>query len=84
MTTHVMAVCCAAPDRPGAGHFTNLLGHHPDPVHCRQCGKQYSIDYDPSDLSRIVPFEEKLLVAAQNAVNDNHPWHGNYVNVGEI
>jgi hypothetical protein len=84
MATHITAICCAAAERPGAAHVTSLNGHHPQLPRCSECGKQYSVDYNPSDLGRISAFEEKLLLAAQRAVDANHPQHTIYVDIREV
>jgi hypothetical protein len=84
MKSRVTATCCAAPERPGAAHVTNLLGHHPQKMHCSVCGKEYSVDYNPSDMNRIPDFESRLLLAAQRAVDDSHPLHSSYVKIQEI
>lgn len=82
--TRIIATCCAAPEGPGAAHATNLLGHHPQKVRCRICEKEYSVDYNPSDLGRVADFEWRLLLAAQEAVDNNHETHGIYVDIREI
>jgi hypothetical protein len=65
----VSAYCCAA------GQSTSLTGKHPQPVSCGECGKVYSIEYSPADAGRIQDFERRLL-AAQDAVNDDHQMDG--------
>jgi hypothetical protein len=45
------------------------------------CAKEYAVDYNPSDLGRIAAFEEKLLAAAQRAVDASHPLHPIYVDI---
>ena len=84
MKSRIIATCCAAPERPGAAHTTTLLGHHPERVRCSICEKEYSVDYNPSDSSRVKDFEHRLMLAAQSAVDHNHPAHGIYVEVREI
>lgn len=83
-TTHITAICCAAADRPGAAHTTNLNGHHPQVLRCSECSKEYSVDYNPSDELRIANFKERLLAAAKQAVDESHPLHPIYVDVHEV
>lgn len=83
-TTFVQAVCCEVTNRPGVAHVTSLSGHLPERVKCADCGKEYSIDFDLADLNRIVDYANRLVVAAQRAINESHPVHGNYVNVTQI
>jgi hypothetical protein len=84
MATYTTAICCAATDRPGAAHVTSLTGHHPRLLRCSECVKEYSVDYNPSDLGRIPTFEGKLLLAAQRAVDASHPQHPIYVDIHEV
>jgi len=48
------------------------------------CGKEYFVDYSPSDLGKIATFEEKLLAAAQRAVDAKHPLHPIYVDIHKV
>jgi len=84
MATQVTATCCAAADRPGVVYATSLTGHATRPVRCSVCGKEYAVDYNPSDLGRIAAFEEKLLAAAQRAVDARHPLHPIYVDIHKV
>jgi len=84
MATHVTAICCAVADRPGAAHVTSLTGHHPRLLRCSECGKEYSVDYNPPDLGRIATFEGKLLLAAQRGIDASHPQHAVYVDIHEV
>jgi hypothetical protein len=83
----ITAICCAPPDRSGAAHTTNLLGHLQVNVKCAQCGREFSVDYNPRDLQRIPDFETRLLAAAQKAVDSSHraPMHGGpYLNIEQL
>jgi len=84
MATRVTATCCAVADRPGAVYATSLTGHATRPVKCSVCGKEYLVDYYASDLWRIAAFEQKLLAAAQRAVDARHPLHPIYVDIREV
>jgi hypothetical protein len=84
MKDRVTATCCATPERRGAGHTTTLLGHHQQKLHCATCSKEYSVDYNPTDMKRIADFEKRLLQAAQTAVDKSHPSHTPYVDIREI
>jgi hypothetical protein len=83
-TTHITAICCAAAERPGAAHTTTLNGHHPQVLRCSECGKEFSVDYNPADALRIANFQERLLEAAKHAVDASHPLHPIYVDVHEV
>jgi hypothetical protein len=64
-----------------------LLGHLQVNVKCAQCGREFSVDYNPHDLQRIADFETRLLAAAQKAVDSSHraPMHGGpYLNIEQL
>jgi hypothetical protein len=59
-------------------------GHLPDVLKCIDCGKEYTVDYNPADRNRIADFENRLRTAAQQAIDNSHPFHGNYVEITEL
>jgi hypothetical protein len=72
MKNTIDAKCCAAAERPGTAHFSNLRGHHPQKLQCVTCGKEYSVDYNPADQNRVADFDRRLIATAQKATNDDH------------
>ena len=82
--TFIQAVCCAVSNQPGVANGTTLNGRLPETVKCAECGKEYVVEYNATDMNRIIDFANKLVVAARHAVNQSHPHHGNFVTVNQV
>jgi hypothetical protein len=86
MKEKVQAFCCIVPSRPGAVAWTTLLRHHYQRIRYHTCGQEYSTDYNPADLVRIPDFENRVLIAAEQAVNCNHSGQprAQFVSIDEV
>ena len=84
--TVIQATCCEVSTRPGVAHVTNLPGHLPGILKCGQCGKEYRVDYNPYDATRIADFKNRLRAEAQRAVDASHPMHPvtGYIQISRI
>lgn len=66
------AACCLISSKPGVAHVTNLGARLSHSVKCASCDAEYSVDCEPSEFGRIKDYEEKLLMTAQQKVNESH------------
>jgi len=74
----VKAMLWAVSDRPGA-QDSSTLGRYEREIVCRACAKPYYLEYNPRDLQIIPDGMNKLVRAAEKAVNDSHQDHPGFI-----